>query len=386
MRAPVSWNGRGRPSAVSAIASPSSTSVAGGQGGHRLDHLRHPVGDLLEAAGEHLDLAVVLVHLDPDAVELAVDGHLAPSGPAFAMASADVRGAGGEHRPDRPAGPQRERGQRGGATAERGRGDRQRRPGEHRRPAHRGRRHPGRGGDRLEDQPVERALAQLAGDQAAQVGLLVGGGPREEGAGERGAALLGARPGDPLISSKASCTSATVRRLAAGSGRAARLRQPSPVRRCRSTPERYDVTVSTSSGPASASASASATILAVRERVAATAAEAGTRSARSMPPLWPTPPTYPVAVVSTGPTGLERLWRPAWPCPVRSNLAILRKGAGDPTYRNDPDGTVWRGVRTPEGTATLRLRARPARRGGRAGLGRGGGVAAGERAGDARRR
>jgi 3-methyladenine DNA glycosylase/8-oxoguanine DNA glycosylase len=40
-------------------------------------------------------------------------------------------------------------------------------------------------------------------------------------------------------------------------------------------------------------------------------------------------------------------------------LRILRRGAGDPTYRTDPDGTVWRGTRTPEGTATLRLRARP---------------------------
>jgi 3-methyladenine DNA glycosylase/8-oxoguanine DNA glycosylase len=40
-------------------------------------------------------------------------------------------------------------------------------------------------------------------------------------------------------------------------------------------------------------------------------------------------------------------------------LSILRKGSGDPTYSTDPDGTVWRGIRTPEGTATLRLRARP---------------------------
>jgi 3-methyladenine DNA glycosylase/8-oxoguanine DNA glycosylase len=37
-------------------------------------------------------------------------------------------------------------------------------------------------------------------------------------------------------------------------------------------------------------------------------------------------------------------------------LGILRRGAGDPTYRTDPDGTVWRGTRTPEGAATLRLR------------------------------
>lgn len=56
----------------------------------------------------------------------------------------------------------------------------------------------------------------------------------------------------------------------------------------------------------------------------------------------------------------ERLWRPAWPCPVRLVLAPGRRGAGDPTFRTDPDGTLWRGLRTPEGTVTLRLESRPA--------------------------
>jgi 3-methyladenine DNA glycosylase/8-oxoguanine DNA glycosylase len=37
-------------------------------------------------------------------------------------------------------------------------------------------------------------------------------------------------------------------------------------------------------------------------------------------------------------------------------LRVLRRGAGDPTFRTDPDGTLWRGVRTPEGPTTLRLR------------------------------
>jgi 3-methyladenine DNA glycosylase/8-oxoguanine DNA glycosylase len=37
-------------------------------------------------------------------------------------------------------------------------------------------------------------------------------------------------------------------------------------------------------------------------------------------------------------------------------LVVLRRGAGDPTFRTDPDGTLWRGIRTPEGPATLRLR------------------------------
>ena len=58
--------------------------------------------------------------------------------------------------------------------------------------------------------------------------------------------------------------------------------------------------------------------------------------------------------------GQKRVWRPDWPCAVGTTLSILRKGGADPTFRSDPDGTVWRGIRTPEGTATLRLRARPA--------------------------
>ena len=56
---------------------------------------------------------------------------------------------------------------------------------------------------------------------------------------------------------------------------------------------------------------------------------------------------------------MERVWRPSWPCAVGTTLSILRKGSGDPTYRMDADGTIWRGIRTPEGTATLRLRSRP---------------------------
>ena len=41
-------------------------------------------------------------------------------------------------------------------------------------------------------------------------------------------------------------------------------------------------------------------------------------------------------------------------------LSILRKGTADPTFKVDDDGTVWRGIRTPHGTATVRLRSRPA--------------------------
>lgn len=58
--------------------------------------------------------------------------------------------------------------------------------------------------------------------------------------------------------------------------------------------------------------------------------------------------------------GATRLWRPDWPCPVPQIAGGLRRGPGDPTYRMDPDGTLWRGIRTPAGPATLRLVVRPA--------------------------
>ncbi|CAI9413611.1 DNA-3-methyladenine glycosylase family protein [Nocardioides sp. T2.26MG-1] len=57
-------------------------------------------------------------------------------------------------------------------------------------------------------------------------------------------------------------------------------------------------------------------------------------------------------------TGQVREWRPAWPCPVGSILGVHRRGAGDPTYRIEGD-THWRGIRTPDGPATLAVRARP---------------------------
>ena len=55
----------------------------------------------------------------------------------------------------------------------------------------------------------------------------------------------------------------------------------------------------------------------------------------------------------------ERTWRPGWPCPVGSVLSPLRRGAGDPTYRIGPDGSHVRGIRTPQGAATLAIRSRP---------------------------
>jgi 3-methyladenine DNA glycosylase/8-oxoguanine DNA glycosylase len=40
---------------------------------------------------------------------------------------------------------------------------------------------------------------------------------------------------------------------------------------------------------------------------------------------------------------------------VLAVIGDLRRGGGDPTFRRDPDGTIWRGIRTPQGPSTLRL-------------------------------
>ncbi|WP_121251080.1 DNA-3-methyladenine glycosylase family protein [Nocardioides ferulae] len=59
------------------------------------------------------------------------------------------------------------------------------------------------------------------------------------------------------------------------------------------------------------------------------------------------------------PPGRTRVWRPDWACPVDRMLAHRRRGTGDPTYRRDAAGRHWRGLRTPEGAATLVVWAEP---------------------------
>jgi 3-methyladenine DNA glycosylase/8-oxoguanine DNA glycosylase len=54
----------------------------------------------------------------------------------------------------------------------------------------------------------------------------------------------------------------------------------------------------------------------------------------------------------------ERRWRPDWPCPAGQILLVHRHGGGDPTYRLS-GSTHWRGIRTPDGPATLRVQPRP---------------------------
>ncbi|HXH78511.1 DNA-3-methyladenine glycosylase 2 family protein [Nocardioides sp.] len=55
-----------------------------------------------------------------------------------------------------------------------------------------------------------------------------------------------------------------------------------------------------------------------------------------------------------------RTWEPSWPCAVGRMLRQQRRGARDPSYRiDDATGTHWRGIRTPEGAATLSIRQGP---------------------------
>jgi 3-methyladenine DNA glycosylase/8-oxoguanine DNA glycosylase len=52
----------------------------------------------------------------------------------------------------------------------------------------------------------------------------------------------------------------------------------------------------------------------------------------------------------------RRLWTPGWPLDLLALVGGLRVGHRDPTFRHDPDGAIWRGIRTPQGPTTLRLR------------------------------
>ncbi|WP_432478546.1 DNA-3-methyladenine glycosylase family protein [Nocardioides sp. GXQ0305] len=54
-----------------------------------------------------------------------------------------------------------------------------------------------------------------------------------------------------------------------------------------------------------------------------------------------------------GPRGRTRLWEPSWPVPVGAVMSQQRHGGSDPTYKVDFQGRHWRGLRTPEGEATL---------------------------------
>lgn len=53
---------------------------------------------------------------------------------------------------------------------------------------------------------------------------------------------------------------------------------------------------------------------------------------------------------------LSRTWTPSGPYDLRRSLSVLQRGPYDPTYRAE-GGALWRGTRTPDGPAALRLAA-----------------------------
>ena len=54
---------------------------------------------------------------------------------------------------------------------------------------------------------------------------------------------------------------------------------------------------------------------------------------------------------------LVRDWPAPFPLDVRMTLSVHRRGRGDPAFRIDADGAVWRTSLTPDGPATLRVSA-----------------------------
>ena len=165
--------------------------VAPGQRGHRLDHLGKPLGDLVEAAREDGDLAAAAVHLDPDAVELAVDEH-ARAGESVDRLGGGLRG-GGEHRAQRAPDDQADLFERLLPSPRGDARDHVGGAGEHHGPADDGVGDGVRAGDGRQHDAVEGPLPEVAGHQLAEEALLVGGGPTHEG-DELGAAG-GGRPG-----------------------------------------------------------------------------------------------------------------------------------------------------------------------------------------------
>jgi endonuclease III len=55
------------------------------------------------------------------------------------------------------------------------------------------------------------------------------------------------------------------------------------------------------------------------------------------------------------PAELTREWQPPFPVDVALTLSVHRHGGGDPTFRIESDGTIWRTCLTPHGPATMRL-------------------------------
>src|ERR1700691_5377642 len=54
----------------------------------------------------------------------------------------------------------------------------------------------------------------------------------------------------------------------------------------------------------------------------------------------------------------EREWVAPFAVDVRRTLSVQGRGRGDPTFRRDEAGAIWRTSLTPDGPATIRVLAR----------------------------
>ena len=140
-----------------------------GQRPDQHDELGEPAGDVVEAARPDRDVLARAVHLDADAVELAVDQTWESDG---LQPGIEVGGGAGQHRLDGPADLEADHGQRCFAAAGCRTGGERRRPGQHHRAAHDRHRDLERRGDALDEHAFQSPRADLAGDQAAEQGLL----------------------------------------------------------------------------------------------------------------------------------------------------------------------------------------------------------------------
>ena len=248
VRDAVCWNGRGPPVRPQGQHLAVEHRLVRHAGPDRGDDLGHPVGHLVERAGEDAHLVAAAVQLHPDAVELPLD----PGRPGATQRLGHRRRRPGQHRRERHAHGQPER-----RPARRRPRSVPRPPPAPRSPARVWARRTaasgtlGGPGDRGQHHALLGALAQLAADQAAEQPLLGRRRPAEQ-VGQHGAprGLRARRRTSPAARSNALSTSATVSVGSVdGAGSSRRAVQPSPVRRWRSSPRSHDTTACTASGP-----------------------------------------------------------------------------------------------------------------------------------------
>ena len=147
-----------------------------GQCPDRGDDLGQAGGDVVEGAGEQAHLAPVAVRLEPDPVELLLDH--GPAEAADGLVEALRRRS--EHRVHGAAHLEPEVGEPLGALGQRGRGHGAEVAPQHQRPAYVGGRQTGGPRHRLDEDPLQGALPQLAADQCGQIALLLLRRPPEQ--------------------------------------------------------------------------------------------------------------------------------------------------------------------------------------------------------------